>query len=155
MDVFEGRSRPRLLLAVVGWFFVAVTAAVVVLGALGSGQTGDVLIFGLFLIVLLVIAAAETHGVWLMRRGTGSRRLILTTEGVEVINQHQVRGIYSATWDEVHRVEVDGAKRGGSYIQVYTEDTAKAAVRVVTASDKVMPEQVRFEMDRLRELGQE
>lgn len=148
--MFEGKSRPRMVLAIAGWFFVLLTGAVVVSSLIGHGPAGDVIIFGLFFIVILMIAAAETHGLWLMRKGTGSRRLLLTTQGVEVINPHRVAGIFSAEWEEVDRIEIDPGKRGGSYIQVFTPHAAKASIRVTSASRDVAPEQVRFEVDRLR-----
>lgn len=150
VDVFEGKSRPRAVLVVVGCFFVLLTATVVLNALIGGGPSGDAVIFGLFLVVLLIITAAEMHGVWLMRRGAGSRRLILTEQGVEVINPHRMSGISSATWDEVDRIETEPVKSGGVRINVFTPDAAKASMRMVTASAKVAAEQVRFEIDRLR-----
>ena len=151
MDVFEGKSRPRLLLAIAGWFFVILTGGVVLNGALGSGMPGDVVVFGLFFIVLLMIAAAETHGLYLVRKGEGSRRLIITIQGVEVINAHRMTGISSYEWDEIDRIEVEPAKQGGAHLRIYTHASRKAAIRVVSALASVTPEQVRYELDRLRE----
>lgn len=144
-----------MLLAVLGWFFVALTGAVVVNGLIGAGTFGDVVIFGLFFIVLLMIAAAETHGLWLMKRGSGSRRLIFTTQGVEVINPLNLTGITSYEWEETDRIDIAAGKRGGVYIQVFTLHATRPSIRVVSSTANISPEQVRYEIDRLRDVQQE
>jgi uncharacterized protein (DUF983 family) len=156
VDVFEGHSRPRLRNALLAWGFVVLTGSLMVNSYLSHSVFRDTLLFGMFFLIISVIALAETHGLMLIRKGTGSRRLIATAQGIEVIDPHRMVGIASLQWPDVIRTDIQPAKLGGARIDIYAHGSPspdKPSIKLTTALRTITPEQASFRINELHELA--
>lgn len=153
LDVFEGSSRPRPLIAALEWIAVVIAGAMTFTAYRRSGLASDMWIFLILCVVLLMIAVAETHGIMMVRCGDAPRRVIVTSDGVELINPHRRAGVRSVGWENLARISIEPHARGGTRIEVFShlaEKPSKPMIKAVTASDAVSADDVQQRIDALR-----
>lgn len=119
-----------------------------------TGVTGDMWIFLILFVVLLIIASAETHGIAQVNKIRAPRRMIVTCDGVELINPHRRVGVSSVGWENLARITVEPYGRGGARIEVYSHLSnrpTKPVIKVVTLSDVITHDEVQHCIDALQQ----